>query len=169
MNKLDYYQVLGLSPAASQKEITQAYRRLARRFHPDLQPPEQKRWAEEQMKQLNEAYAVLGDPEARRRYTVTGGAQFGGRGASNSSFSGAPPRKAARRKSPRWRKITTLVDFVFWMLVIDFLVMGAVLMMLEGDGSFQVFRSATGLQCAFVGLWWVMLVAALFKMVPIRR
>jgi hypothetical protein len=169
MNRLDYFEILRISPTASQKEITQAYRRLARRFHPDLQPPEQKRWAEAHMKQLNEAYTVLGDPEARRRYTASCGLNVGEHWASNAWSADAPLRKTVRPRSLRWRKIITLVDFVFWMLVVAFVVMGAVIMAFEGGGIFQAFGAAHGLQCVFAALWWVMLVAALFKMVPIRR
>jgi hypothetical protein len=179
MNRRDYYEIFGISPAASQKEITQAYRRLARRFHPDLQPTERKRWAEEKMKRLNEAYAVLGDPEARRRYTATilsrvGSTSLHQHWAASPSdiwFGGFPRRRTCRQKSERWQKISTILDFVFWMLVIDFLVIGAVLMAVNWNGMVEILNSghAAGLQCLFLGVWWVMLVAALFKMVPLRR
>jgi len=61
----DYYEVLGISRDASADEIQQAYRKLARRHHPDVNKnPE----AEETFKEVNEAYQVLKDPETRRRY-----------------------------------------------------------------------------------------------------
>ncbi|MFE2647738.1 DnaJ C-terminal domain-containing protein [Streptomyces nigra] len=61
----DFYQVLGVSRTASQDEIQQAYRKLARKFHPDVnKDPE----AEERFKDLNEAYSVLSDPKTRARY-----------------------------------------------------------------------------------------------------
>jgi curved DNA-binding protein len=61
----DYYDVLGISRTASADEIQQAYRKLARRHHPDVN---KNPGAEEQFKEINEAYQVLKDPETRRRY-----------------------------------------------------------------------------------------------------
>lgn len=61
----DYYEVLGVSRDASADEIQQAYRKLARRFHPDINKDPQ---AEERFKELNEAYGVLSDPKTRARY-----------------------------------------------------------------------------------------------------
>ncbi|WP_254406892.1 DnaJ C-terminal domain-containing protein [Streptomyces sp. GMY02] len=61
----DYYEVLGVSRTASDEEIQQAYRKLARRHHPDInKDPE----AEERFKDVNEAYSVLADPRTRARY-----------------------------------------------------------------------------------------------------
>lgn len=69
----DYYEVLGVSRGASEKEIRDAYRRLARKFHPDLQPAESKKnAAEEKFKEINEAYEVLGDSEKRKKYDQLG-------------------------------------------------------------------------------------------------
>ena len=65
-NKPDYYEVLGVSRDATQEEIKRAYRRLARRYHPDANPDDPQ--AEEKFKQITEAYAVLSDPEKRARY-----------------------------------------------------------------------------------------------------
>ena len=65
----DFYDVLGVSRNASQEEIQQAYRRLARQHHPDVnKDPE----AEERFKDISEAYDVLSDPETRRRYDAFG-------------------------------------------------------------------------------------------------
>ncbi|MBM3840199.1 MAG: J domain-containing protein [Verrucomicrobia bacterium] len=64
----DYYELLGISREASGEEIRKAFRKLARRFHPDLADDKAK--AEEKFKEINEAYEVLGDPENRRKYDL---------------------------------------------------------------------------------------------------
>lgn len=86
----DYYAVLGVPRTASEKEIKAAYRRLARKHHPDVNPGDKR--AEEQFKAISEAYSVLSDPEKRKKYDRWGadwekieqaqaaGADFGGFG-----------------------------------------------------------------------------------------
>jgi DnaJ-class molecular chaperone len=71
MNYKDYYSVLGVPKGAPEKDIKSAYRKLARKWHPDQNPENQKE-AEEKFKELSEAYEVLGDPEKRRKYDVLG-------------------------------------------------------------------------------------------------
>jgi curved DNA-binding protein len=62
----DYYQVLGVSPDADEQAIRQAFRKLARQYHPDVNPGD--KTAEERFKEINEANQVLSDPEQRQKY-----------------------------------------------------------------------------------------------------
>jgi curved DNA-binding protein len=70
MDYKDYYKILGVNKNADEKEIKRAYRRLAREFHPDVNPGDAK--AEEHFKEINEAYEVLGDSEKRSKYDKFG-------------------------------------------------------------------------------------------------
>jgi len=71
LNYKDYYKILGVAKAASEKDIKSTYRRLARKWHPDANPDNAKA-AEEKFKEITEAYEVLGDPEKRKKYDVLG-------------------------------------------------------------------------------------------------
>ena len=67
----DYYGILGVPQNASDTEIKKAYRKLAMQYHPDRNPGKEK-WANEKFKEINEAYAVLGNPQKRRQYDQFG-------------------------------------------------------------------------------------------------
>ena len=86
----DPYKVLGLSPDASDDEVKQAYRRLAKEWHPDMHP-DNKEEAEAHFKEIGEAYGILSDPEKRSRYDQFGFAgvdpSYGG-GAGGAGFGG---------------------------------------------------------------------------------
>jgi molecular chaperone DnaJ len=82
---MDFYILLGLERGASLNDIKRAYRRLARKHHPDINPGD--RLAEQKFKQIAEAYETLSDPDRRRRYDTTGGAGSAA-GAATFGFEG---------------------------------------------------------------------------------
>ena len=93
-SRRDYYSVLGVSRTASEKDIKTAYRKLARKYHPDVNPGNKK--SEAQFKEIGEAYSVLSDPEKRKKYDRWGHdwekieqAQAAG---ANFGYHGARPR-----------------------------------------------------------------------------
>ncbi|BBB92777.1 MAG TPA: molecular chaperone DnaJ [Methylomusa anaerophila] len=77
MSKRDYYEVLGVSKSASEDEVKKAFRKLARKYHPDVNRDNPKE-AEEKFKEVNEAYEVLSNPERRAQYDQFGHAAFDG-------------------------------------------------------------------------------------------
>lgn len=87
-NKRDYYEVLGVSKTATDDELKKAYRVLAKKYHPDMNPGDKE--AEVKFKEASEAYSVLSDPDKRRQYDQFGHAAFegGGAGAGGFDFSG---------------------------------------------------------------------------------
>ena len=102
MDKKDYYEVLGLKKGATDAEIKKAYRQMAKKYHPDLNPDDPE--AEAKFKEVNEANDVLSDPEKKARYDqfgfagvdpsygagqgTGGGGGFGGFGGFTGGFSG---------------------------------------------------------------------------------
>jgi DnaJ-class molecular chaperone len=139
----DYYEILGLSRDASADDIKKAYRKLARQYHPDMNPGD--RQAERQFKELQQAYDVLGDPDKRRQYDRFGRQAFQGAGSSPGSWqytwtSGGPggtpfdfdlndilgqfgmgprggPRTRGRREAPTGADLTTDVTIPFLVAV----------------------------------------------------
>lgn len=79
--KRDYYEVLGVAKSATDEDLKKAYRKLAKQYHPDLNPND--KVAESKFKEVNEAYAVLSDGEKRRQFD-----QFGHSGMDGQGFSG---------------------------------------------------------------------------------
>ena len=86
--KRDYYEVLGVSKDADDATIKKAYRQLAKKYHPDMNPGDKE--AEIKFKEASEAYAILSDAEKRRQYDQFGHAAFdgGAGGAGGFDFSG---------------------------------------------------------------------------------
>ena len=123
----DLYEALGLQKGASDEEIKKAYRKLAKKYHPDLNPGD--KTAEEKMKEVNAAYEILSDPEKKARYDQFGHAgvdpSYGGGGGQYSGFEdfdlgsifdsffgggmgGGQPRRSGPRKGESIRASVTL-------------------------------------------------------------
>src|ERR687889_1950530 len=106
----DYYATLGVPKTATEKEIKQAFRKLARKHHPDVNPGDKA--AEAKFKDINEAYEVLGDPAKRKKYDELGAnwrmyeqAQQQGAanpfGGFNAPFGGGAPGQGGFRTMTR--------------------------------------------------------------------
>ena len=105
MEYRDYYEILGVPRSASEKEIKKAYRELARKYHPDLNPDDEA--AEAKFKEANEAYEVLGDDEKRAKYDQLGASwyQYQARGGNASGFDWGQWTGAGGRGQPGYDDI----------------------------------------------------------------
>src|SRR5690348_15260403 len=114
MEYKDYYKILGVSRSASAVEIKKAFRRLARKFHPDVNPGDKS--AEARFKEINEAYEVLSDPEKRKKYDTLGPNWqeqfgFGGGGTRTRAGAGTGARTTTGGTSFDWADPTNFSDF----------------------------------------------------------
>ena len=101
----DYYATLGVARGASADEVKTAFRKLARKYHPDINPDDPS--AERRFKEINEAYEVLGDPDTRRKYDTLGAnwkqyeqAQASGRSPFGGGWHSAGAAPGGRRRHP---------------------------------------------------------------------
>ena len=89
-DKRDYYEVLGVDRGADDSAIKSAYRKLAKKYHPDVNPGDKE--AEKKFKEATEAYGILSDPQKRKQYDQFGHAAFeqggGGAGGGFGGFGG---------------------------------------------------------------------------------
>lgn len=84
--KRDYYEVLGVSKDVDDATLKKAYRKVAKKYHPDMNPGDKE--AEKKFKEASEAYAVLSDPEKRRQYDQFGHAAFEGGAGGAGGYGG---------------------------------------------------------------------------------
>ena len=85
-DKRDYYEVLGVAKNASDAELKKAYRKLAKKYHPDVNPGDKE--AEAKFKEATEAYGILSDPDKRKQYDQFGHAAFENGGGGAGGFGG---------------------------------------------------------------------------------
>ena len=84
--KRDYYEVLGVSKDVDEATLKKAYRKVAKKYHPDMNPGDAE--AEKKFKEASEAYAILSDPEKRRQYDQFGHAAFEGGAGGAGGYGG---------------------------------------------------------------------------------
>jgi curved DNA-binding protein CbpA len=122
MDFKDYYTTLGVAKTASEKEIKQTFRKLARKHHPDVNPGD--KTAEAKFKEINEAYEVLGDPAKRKKYDELGAnwrmyeqARPGGPNPSRSgtsTWARRCPHHVSRIDRSRWGRTSRLLHDLRW-------------------------------------------------------
>ena len=160
MESPNYHEIMGVRAGASRREIAQAYRRLARRYHPDLQPPERKKRAEERMKLLNEAYVAL----------------YGSRKDISNDIAYWQRRAAEHRRrrqgAPELRRFVAQVKTAVDILLVGFLVIGMYsYYFLDWDSLLQEsFTSGQimGLRILIANAWVGALGVLVLRMVPRR-
>jgi curved DNA-binding protein len=131
----DYYEILGVKRSASEDEVKKAYRKLARKFHPDLNPGDKA--AEEEFKQVQEAYDVLSDAENRKLFD-----QYGENWRAVKAGAGAPPpgwSPGVGASGGRWSTSTGGAPGGFDFSEFDFSGLGG-----GGAGGFDVFEEMFG-------------------------
>jgi curved DNA-binding protein CbpA len=159
MESQSYHEIMGVREGASRREIAQAYRRLARRYHPDLQPPERKQWAEERMKMLNEAYAAL----YGSRKDISNDIVYWQRRAAE--------HRRRRQGSPELRRFVARVKAAVDILLVSFLMVGMYCYFLDWDSLLQEsFTSGqiVGLRILVANAWMGALGVLVLRMVPRR-
>lgn len=102
----DYYAILGVSKTATPEEIKQAYRKLARKYHPDLNP--ENKDAEEKFKDLNEANEILSDPEKRQKYDRFG--QYWNQASQGETASPRPGSRTATEDFDRYSDFDSFIN-----------------------------------------------------------
>jgi curved DNA-binding protein len=105
----DYYEVLGVPRTATADDIKRAYRRLARKHHPDLQPAAERARAAERFKEINEAYEVLSDADKRARYEAVGSGYTSG--TDFTPPSGGEWRTTTTTGPGEWEDASDFSDF----------------------------------------------------------
>ena len=118
--KRDYYEVLGVAKNADEKTIKKAYRKLAKKYHPDTNAGDPA--AEQKFKDVTEAYTILSDPEKRKLYDQFGHAAFDqgasadpfGKDTSGNPFSGGSYHRAIRTETADIR--STILKAEIWMI-----------------------------------------------------
>lgn len=144
MTQPDFYKILGVRPGANADEIKSAYRKLVKKYHPDLfSTANAKKKANEKLQQINEAYAVLGDEERRRQYDATR--------VRKRAISQEPATSTPHRTSNAQNKTAASVDKVVffkpaaWVLgvVLVVIVADAVWSMLQEEKSAWILWSRT--------------------------
>src|SRR5581483_4187336 len=112
MEYKDYYKILGVAKSASAEDIKKAYRRLARKYHPDVNPGDKA--AEARFKEVNEAYEVLSNPAQREKYDTLGPnwqTQFGGPGTRAGTRPRTGTSGGTGGTSTDWADPTGFSDF----------------------------------------------------------
>lgn len=109
-NFRNYYDLLGVQRSATPEEIKRAFRRLARQYHPDMNPGDKA--AEEKFKEFNEAYRVLSDPATRSQYDQFTRFWRGRKGRSNPDFRANPPTESRPRSDEDYGQFRDFNSFI---------------------------------------------------------